>query len=140
METQPSQFLLVHGAVVFILGLLAGVPFWIAIIYGRASKVVRAWRVAHATLIACGLSMLVVGLVSPYLVLSGRLVKFLEWAFVVSGYSFAFALVVGAATSHRALTPAPPMVSRILFVGHLIGGACSTMGAFILLYGLIQEV
>ena len=90
MDSASARFLLIHGSIVLLVGLLTGIPFWVAIIRGRESGVVGGWRVAHATLIACGLLILVVGVASPHLVLSPGFRAFLERAFVASGYSFAF--------------------------------------------------
>lgn len=137
MDAQPVRFLLVHGSIVLLAGLLAGIPFWLAIIGEAQSGVVRAWRVAHTTLIACGLTILVAGIVSPHLALSGGLHTFLCWAFVISGYSFVFALVVGAATGQRALTPLPLGVNTLLFAGHFIGATGAILGVCVFLYGLL---
>jgi len=137
MDTQPVRFLLVHGSIVLLVGLLAGIPFWVAIIRGQESSVVRAWRVAHTTLITCGLAILVVSLTSPHLVLSAGLRIFLKWVFAASGYSFAFALVVGAGIGRRALTPMPLGINTLLFMGHLIGAAGAILGSCVFLYGLL---
>ena len=137
MDTQPVRFLLVHGSIVLLAGLLAGTPFWLAIIRTAESAVIRAWRVAHTTLIAGGLTILVVGIVSPYLALSAGLHTLLPWVFVISGYSFVFALVVGAATGQRALTPLPFGVNTLLFAGHFIGASGAILGMCVFLYGLL---
>ncbi len=138
MEAQLARLLLIHGSIVLLFGLLSGIPFWIAIIRGRNEATIRPWRVAHSTLIACGLVMLVVSFIGPHMVLGERLRSVMIWAFVVSGYGFAFALVVGAGTGYRALIPKPfSTINALLFMGHLIGAAGAVLGMFIVLYGLL---
>ncbi len=139
MNSQSIQSLMVHGSIVLLIGLLSGLPFWLAIIGKKSGEVIRAWRVAHTTLIACGLTMLVIGLINPHLTLSIELRSILVWALILSGYSFVFALVLGAATGYRALTPKPVGFNTLLFIGHLIGACGSILALFIAIYGLLHE-
>jgi hypothetical protein len=139
MDMQPVRYLLVHGSIVILFGLLSGIPFWVAVIRGQDEGAIRAWRVAHTTLNACGLLMLVVNLISPLLDLSRELRSLLAWALVASGYGFVFALVVGACTGYRALVPKPVGFNTLLFMGHLIGAVGAVLAMFIVLYGLLQE-
>jgi len=125
--------------IVLFLGVLSGMPFWFAIVHGRDEAAVRAWRVAHSTLIVCGLVMLVVSLISPQLALSRELRSLLAWFFVASGYGFVFALVVGAWMGRRGLTPWPVGVNTLLFSGHLIGAVGAFLGMCVVLYGLLYK-
>jgi uncharacterized membrane protein len=136
MNPQAVQFVMVHGSIVLLLGVLTGFPFWVAIIRESDRSTVRAWRVAHTTLISSGLAILVVGLMAPYISLTSALGSVLAWGMVVSGYSFAFAMVLGAITGSRALTVKPIGLNTILFVGHLVGGAGAIIGVCVLVYGL----
>jgi len=138
MGSQPAQCLLIHGSVVILFGLLSGIPFWVAILRRKDEGTIRAWRVAHATLIACGLLMIVAGMMSPHLSLSSELRSLLVWLLVTSGYGFVFALVVGAGTGYRALTPRPLGINTLLFTGHLVGAIGAVLALCIVLYGLLQ--
>jgi uncharacterized membrane protein len=137
MDSEIIQCLLIHGSIVILFGLLCGFPFWIAIIRCHDAGTVRAWRVAHTTIIGSGLLMLVVYLISPKLALSEALRSLLTWVLVVSGYGFVFALVIGAATRQRALTPRPFGLNTLLFAGHLVGAAGAIVAICIVLYGLL---
>ena len=87
MNVSPGHSLLLHGSIVLLCGLLSGLPFWIAIVRGTSDGAVRAWRVAHTTLITCGLLMLVVDVIKPQLNLSAGQLSFLDWVLVFSGYN-----------------------------------------------------
>jgi uncharacterized membrane protein len=137
---QPARFLLVHGVIVLFIGVLSGIPFWLAIILSRAKGAVNAWRVAHSTLIVCGLLMLVVSLILPQLALSRELGLLMAWFFIVSGYGFVFALVMGAWLGRRGLTPWPLGIDTVFFVGHFIGATGSLIGIAILIYGLFRAL
>lgn len=137
VETSAS-FLFLHGSVVLLAGLLSGTPFWLAIIRGRPSEAIRAWRVAHSTLIADGLVMLVVGLLVPHLALPEFSIRGLAWAFVSSGYGFVFALAVGAWTGHRGLTPKPYGMNTLFFLGHVVGAVGSFAGMGMVFWGLFK--
>ena len=137
METQSVRLLAVHGTIVLLLGLISGIPYWYVIIRRKAEQSIRAWRVAHTTLALCGLIMLVVALMSPYLDLSAKLITIMVWLLVVSGYGFVFALIVGAATRRPALLPGEDVLNVLLFLGHLVGAVGAILGACLLLYGLL---
>lgn len=137
MDIQPIHALLVHGSIVFLSGLLSGFPFWLAIITNKRSEAIRAWRVAHATLIGCGLIMIAAGLMGSYMTLSASMRAFMVWSFIVSGYAFIIALAGGAVTGLRALVPKPVGFNTILFLGHLIGATGAVVGVCLIIYGLI---
>jgi hypothetical protein len=118
-------------------GMLSGFPYWMLIIQEKSGESRRAWRLAHIALTPTGLMMLVAGLLLPVLSLSDQLTKVLVWSFVVSGYSFVWALVGGAWVKCRALTPAPWGCNTALFAGHTLGATGSTIGVGLLIYGLV---
>ena len=137
MPLEVERFLLLHGAIVLFLGVLAGFPFWLTIIRDRGSDAVRAWRVAHTTLISDGLVLLIVSLMGPHLALSGGAAWLLGWALVASAYGFVFALAVGAWVGERGLVPVPLGRNSLFFVGHAIGAGGAVVGTGLVLVGLL---
>ena len=137
-ENHAGQLLLVHGMIVLFAGVLSGIPFWLFIILKRAEESVKAWRVTHSILIAYGLLMLVLGLICSQLALSGKLDSIVAWLFVVSGYGFVFAFVVGALVKRRGLTPWPLGLNTVLFAGHFIGATGSFLGIVIVIFCLFR--
>lgn len=136
METQSAHMLLVHGCIFLLLGLAAGLPFWWVIIRRKPGGNTRAWRVAHTTLLMFGLLVIVIAMLSSRLDLSSRLIALLNVALLVSGYSFALALIVGAVLERRALLPTRNIADVVLFAGHVFGATGVTLGIGLLLYGL----
>ena len=136
MDTQPIHCLLIHGTIVLLFGLLSGLPFWITIIRKKSGDAIRGWRVAHTTLIGCGMLLILAGLANIYINLTEGLRTLLVWALVVSGYSFTFALVVGAGTGRRALLPTSNALDILLFLGHFFGAVGAFVGIGLFLYGL----
>ena len=135
-----SKCLFLTGSIVLLSGLLSGVPMGLAIIQRRGAEKVRAWRVAHSTLITDGLMMIIVGLVVPALPLGERSSGILVWALVTSGYSFVPALTIGAWRGYRGLTLKPYGINTILYGGHIIGALGSIVGVTMLIYGLFRAL
>jgi len=132
-----SATLLIHGAIIELIGLICGFPFWIAIIRKRKNSIIRSWRVAHTTLVASGLLILVIGVIPLKILLKSNLLIPLELSLIISGYSFSLALILGAITGKRALTPSFGILNIALFTAHMIGAAGSIAGICTLIYGLL---
>ena len=130
-----AKYLLLHGSIVLLVGLLCGVPFGRAIVRGAAEDAVRAWRVAHSGLSMGGVLLLAVAAAIPLVELSVTLAWSLVWAFVASGYGFAVALPLGALCRHRGLTGAPPLINRAVYLGNMVGVVGSLLGTVLLIAG-----
>ena len=127
--------LIFHGAVIFLIGLLCGVPFGRAIVRRKPEATVSAWRVAHTSLTMGGILLLVVGLVVPQLRLGTSTLTLMVWAFVASAYGFVLALPLGAHYGHRGLTYQPPFANRVVYLGNVIGVLGTVVGSAVLLWG-----
>ena len=132
-----GRSLLTHGTIVLFIGVLCGFPFWFAITRGRGQTGMRAWRVAHSTLIASGLVLIVTSLVLPRITMGATLLFVLSAALVVSAWGFTFAMVVGAWTGRRGLVPTGSAFDKLLFAGHLAGAVGAVVGLALLLMGLL---
>ena len=138
MAEQQRKYLLLNGSIVLLMGLLSGAPMILAIIQRKGEGTVRAWRVAHSTLIMDGLMVIVVGLVVPGLRIDEQTLRVLVWALIPSGYGFVLALVIGAWKGFRGLTPKPYGINTVLFGGHIIGALGSLIGVAILTWGFLK--
>ncbi|MBI4317543.1 MAG: hypothetical protein HY675_03555 [Chloroflexi bacterium] len=65
-ERRRTQILL-HGAIVLLVGLLCGIPFGVGVGRAWSEEAVRAWRVAHSEGVTVGLMLIVVAAVSDRL-------------------------------------------------------------------------
>jgi hypothetical protein len=131
----PSHWLVLNGAVVLLIGLLAGWPMRQAIVGNKPGSVYRGWRVAHATFIAQALVMFAIGLALPQLKLEPGNVWVMVWGLVAGGYGFVFAMTIGAWTGLRALSPKPWGLNTLLFAGHVLGAAGSLMAGCLVVRG-----
>jgi hypothetical protein len=128
--------LLLNGSIVLMAGLLSGVPMGFAIIREKAETKVRAWRVAHTTLIMDGLLMIIVGIAVPALSLGEGALGLIAWSLIISSHGFVLALTVGAWKGCQGLTPAPCGIRTVLYGGHIVGALGSLVGITVLILGL----
>lgn len=130
-----ARYLVLHGAVILLVGLLCGIPYGRAIVRGRAEASIHAWRVAHSGLSSGGILLIALGAVMPLVELGAAARWTLVWAFLASGYGFAIALPLGAHCGHRGLTWSPPLVNRAVYLGNVVAAAGSVIGTVLLIAG-----
>lgn len=133
------KYLLFHGSLVLLSGLIAGLLYWAAILRDDKESLAR-WRVAHSFLVIEGMFMLVAGVSIPHLVLGDRALQLLVWTMVLSGYAFVYAFLIGALKGIRGLWMKPFGLNTVLFAGHFIGATGSLMGTAILIYGFLEAI
>ena len=135
MEPRLRARLVFHGAVVVMLGLLAGFPHAF-VLTGQLVGEERAWRMAHLEGLLNGMLMMLAAAVAGSLVLTASQQSWLLWSLVAAGYGNVIASVLGASVGVRGLALAGPpanVVMNLLFwiaiagilagVGLLIAGA-----------------
>ena len=132
--------LIFHGAVILLVGLLCGASLGSAVVRGKPEETVRAWRVAHSSLVMGGVLLLALAGIVAELQLSAVALAVLVWAFVGSSYGFAVVLALGAHYGHRGLTAAAPLLNRLLYVANLIGAAGLLLGAVLLLWAAYRAL
>jgi hypothetical protein len=111
----PARHLLLHAVIVYIVGLLAGFPYGAAIKRGDSDERMRAWRLAHGSLLVGATTMLAIAAVLSHLSV-GRLVCWsIAGCSIASGYGFAVALPIAAWVGQRGLTASRPLSNRVVF-------------------------
>lgn len=129
-----ARYLVFHSALVLLVGLLAGMP------YGRAQnrhapdQVIRAWRLAHATLALGPALGLAIAAVLSSLSVGAPIKSWLAWSWVVSNYGFCFSLPLAALVGQGGRTMDRPLSNQLVFVGNMVGIGGSSVGAVLLLY------
>lgn len=109
MPTRHHSLLIGHGAIVFILGLAAGVPFLWALdavaAGGRAveAEALRAWRMAHLEGTLNGMMMIAVAAAAKQLTLSDGRSSIITWGLIATGWGNILASFVSGMTGGRGL-------------------------------------
>jgi len=133
-----DKYVIFHGAVIILIGLLSGLMYWQTMIRNKRPDVIRGWRIAHVFLVIEGMFIVIVGLGMPHLALGDLAVRVLVWTIAGSGCGFAWASIGGAWKGYRGLTPKPYGLNTILFLGHFIGAGGSLIGIAMVIYGLFK--
>ena len=135
MEPRLRARMVYHGAMVVMLGLLAGFPHAF-VLTGQLAGEERAWRMAHLEGLLNGMLVLLAAAVSGWLVLSGAQQRWLVWSLVAAAYGNVIASTLGASFGVRGLDLAGPpanVVMNLLFwvaiVGVLVGVGLVIAGA-----------
>ena len=132
--------LLLHGAIVLLVGLLTGIPYGKAITGKKGENVVRAWRVAHSGLSMGGTTMIAISAVISSLDFAPNIDSFLVWSFVISGYGFCLALPYKAWVGHRGLSVQEPTSNNIVYFGNIVGAVGSLAGTLILIFSCLTTL
>jgi uncharacterized protein (DUF697 family) len=100
----PARYLLFHGSIVLLVGLLCGMPYGIAITRKHGDEVIRAWKLAHGSLSLGGTTMMAMAAILSFLKVSGVIQWLLAAALITSGYGFCFALTLESFVGDRGLS------------------------------------
>ena len=115
MNDGLQRLMIRHGALVFIVGLLAGFPFAFVIlgkivlwpvpgaIEWQPPGDVRGWRMAHLEGILNGLTLWAVAGIAPKLRLSDGAARIVAWSLVVTAWGNIVASVIGPIFGGRGL-------------------------------------
>ncbi len=134
--SEPLQMQIVlHGAIVLVVGLLCGIPFGVAVGSTWGDEAVRAWRVAHSGGVTVGLMLIAIGAVLHRLLLGDRAISVLVWSLVVSGYSFTFGMVLAATAGVRGLRAAGPVLNWVVFTAYMAGTLGALVGVALVIRG-----
>ena len=131
MRNGDRHRLIFHGGVVMFVGLLCGYPAVIE----TGDETLRMWRGAHLELLLVGIWLIATAAVLPSLALERREGSGLVWSLVVTGYGLMAALVIGALTGVRAISPGGPWSNWVAFSGSAAGILGSLLAVLLTLKG-----
>lgn len=135
MRDVDGQWLVFHGAVVLLLGLLTGLPLGAAITDGWGEEAIRAWRVAHTGLVGGGVALIAIGGAARHVRLGPRAAAWLVWLLVGSIYAGVFALGLGPILGVRGLEPTPPPANILAFTANVVLALGSLIASALLVRG-----
>ena len=131
---ESARYLMFHAVVVLLSGLLAGIPYGRAILKKSNERLIDAWRVAHAALPMGAILLLVISVSFAGLNVAINLKWVISILFIISGYGFMVALLLGPVVGHRGLSSRGPLVAKLVYSGNLLGAITSLFGTVVLLY------
>lgn len=131
---EPARHLLFHAVIVLLVGLMAGIPYARAINSNINKRLIEAWRVAHAALPIGATLMIVLSVLLSDLNVTMGLKWSISILFIVSGYSFLVALIIGPMVGQRGLVLKGPASAKLVYFGNFTGAITSLVGTVVLLY------
>lgn len=131
MMNLSSTLLSTNGLLVLLVGFLCGAPLGSAINKGAMEAKVRAWRVAHSSLVGGGVMLLAIAPNLPGVELPPTLKLIASSLLCISAWSFTFALTFGAWKGHRGTAPETSVGSTAAYVANILGVVLS-MGSVLM--------
>jgi len=135
MLNSSSTFLVLNGLIGLMIGFLCGVPLGRAIADHKHDDIVRAWRVAHSSLVSGGIMLLAIAPALSYLQLSSGVKWAASISLSLSLYAFSFALVFGAWQGHRGLSKRGNGAAVSVYYANMLGVLLSMIALPVLIYG-----
>lgn len=117
MTRGQAAILVFHGALLLLVGNLAGLPFSVAIEEDWGPDAVRAWRVAHTSLVMGAVLYVAIGAARSYVALPRWAASLLVWLLVGTAYVFSSALFLGASIGARGLAATGGPLHLLVFLG-----------------------
>jgi hypothetical protein len=120
MNHRLRSLLVAHGALVFLVGMAAGIPFAMVLLAGAGSSPVpgdvRGWRMAHLEGVLNGLTLFVVAGVGRDLVLTQRAQLILFWSLLVTAWGNMIASIIGPIFGGRGLAFGLGLANNLMYV------------------------
>ena len=131
--------LVYNGAIVILLGLLAGFPHAM-VIAGTLEGSERAWRMAHLEGLLNGMLAILAAGVWDVLVLSARQRKWLALSLIFAGYGNVVASILGASFGVRGLSLALPAANVVVYLLFVAAIVAVFIGVLLLIRGGAQAI
>jgi len=136
MTDRADLQMILHGAIVLVLGYLCGFPLDSGLTENWGSADVHFWRVAHSGLVVGGVWSIATGAAVPHLSLGPRSLAILAWSVVLANYGFLLNGFIRAASGDRAGVPPNFLVLSsfaLASLASLLGAGLTIVGAFLAL-------
>ena len=131
---ESARYLMFHAVIILLSGLLAGIPYGRAILKKSNERLIDAWRVAHSALPMGAILLLVISVSFSGLNVAISLKWAISILFIISGYGFMVALLLGPVVGHRGLSSRGPLAAKLVYSGNVLGAITSLFGTVALLY------
>lgn len=122
MNERLRSSMVANGALVFLLGMLAGFPFALVLVPELSLQPapvpgdVRGWRMAHLEGILNGLTLIAVAAVADRLRLSTRSQRVVAWGLIATAWGNMIASLIGPLVGGRGLTFGGGVANSLMYV------------------------
>ena len=132
--------LVLHGAIVLLLGQGAGYAFF-RTINASPQDATRTgmWRMSHAATSAGAVLLFALAPIVPRLDIAPGLSGFLVAVLIASTYALSLGTIAAALTGHRGTSARRPASNVLVYGLYLAGALGSTAGGLVLLYGAARS-
>jgi hypothetical protein len=136
MHARDRARLVLHGAIVIVIGMLCGLPTVVEQVNGSE----RHWHTAHEALIMMGIWILATASILDVLALERRELSALVLSIVGMGYAFSVALVAGGIVNADAFEPGDTPLRFFVFIAATLGILGAFMAAGITVKGALATL
>jgi hypothetical protein len=134
VKDETRLFLIRHGAIVALLGSLAGLGYMF-VITGEFPGSFKAWHLAHLQGVLTGIMIIAVSSLVNLLSLDERKLRILAYSFVIFGYCYSIGPVFGAVLGVRGLEPTLPVGNILFYTSNTIASLSVLMGLGLIIFG-----
>lgn len=135
-----SRYLVFHGTIILLIGLLCGAPYGRAINRRASDHIVHSWRVAHLSLPIGAILMFAVAPLMASFTVASQIKQLIANLLIVSGYSFCVALPLAALVGERGLSHEGSLKAKAVFAGNLLGAVTSLLASLALVYAAFESL
>src|ERR1700722_4525184 len=135
-----SRYLVFHGTIILLIGLLCGAPYGRAINRRVADHIVHSWRVAHLSLPIGAILMFAVAMLMASFTVASQIKQLIANLLIVSGYSFCVALPLAAMVGEPGLSHRGSLQAKTVFAGNLLGAVTSLLASLALVYAAFESL
>ena len=129
--------LALHGAVVLVVGLSAGLFTYRAILHEER---VAAWHLAHAGGSARGVMLMALAAIVRLPALPLWQLALVAWLLIFFTWTSVLAMVIAAASGERGRGFCGSSTNKIVFVLYLVGGVAVFPASVVLIVGLLKAL
>lgn len=133
MSGREDLQLLLHGAIILLLGYLCGLPLGAGMTANWSAADMHFWRVAHSGLVAGGVWAIATGAAVRHLSLGGRSISALLWSVLLANYGFLLNGVARAAAGGSDGAGGP--LGWLVVGSYALASAASLLGAGLTIVG-----
>jgi len=140
MTDRQRALLVANGAVVFVVGMIAGFPFALVVLGTPVGPGdVRGWRMAHLEGILNGLLLVAIAAAGGHLRLGPRAQGVLFWSLVVTAWGNEIASVIGPLLGGRGLEFGGGVTNSVMYVLFMIAVVTVLVAMAVVLWGALRK-